>query len=112
MPAVNPAVHDDCGPAVHRHGPRVRRISPGRCGKSGADMQNGISAGGTPAATKAPFLPSLNGGRAIAAFLVFGGHYLAFQFATEVGAAFIYEDGSGRGASDAFFFEFFGAFIP
>ena len=75
-------------------------------------MQNGISAGGTPAATKAPFLPSLNGGRAIAAFLVFGGHYLAFQFATEVGAAFIYEDGSGRGASDAFFFEFFGAFIP
>jgi peptidoglycan/LPS O-acetylase OafA/YrhL len=61
---------------------------------------------------KAPFLPSLNGGRAIAALLVFGGHFLAMQFATRVGAADIYEAEAGRGASDEFLFVFFGLFIP
>jgi peptidoglycan/LPS O-acetylase OafA/YrhL len=61
---------------------------------------------------KAPFLPSLNGGRAIAALLVFGGHFLAMQFATTVGAADIYEAEAGRGASDEFLFVFFGLFIP
>ena len=70
------------------------------------------SAPAPPARAKAAFLPSLNGGRAIAAFLVFGGHFLAMQFATTVGAADIYEAGAGRGASDEFLFQFFNVFIP
>ncbi|MEU1969572.1 acyltransferase [Micromonospora sediminicola] len=64
------------------------------------------------AGPKAPFLPSLNGGRAIAAVLVFGGHFLAMQFATQVGAADIYEAEQGRGLTDQFMFMFFGIFIP
>jgi peptidoglycan/LPS O-acetylase OafA/YrhL len=57
------------------------------------------------------FLPSLNGGRGIAAFLVFGGHFLALQFATPVGATQIYESGQ-RGPTDEFFYQVFNTLVP
>lgn len=63
---------------------------------------------------KAQTLSSLNGGRGIAALMVFSGHFLAMQFATPVGlGGDIYNpDTTGRGATDEFFYTFFSWFIP
>lgn len=58
------------------------------------------------------YLPSLNGGRAIAMFLVFGGHFLSMQFATQnAGLSEIYGQ-AHRGASDVFFNGVFNYFVP
>lgn len=76
-------------------------------------MQNGTTGGQVGARPKPDMMLSLNGGRALAAFLVFGGHFLAMQFATPVGAAEIYApDQEGRAASDTFLYESFTAFVP
>jgi peptidoglycan/LPS O-acetylase OafA/YrhL len=62
---------------------------------------------------KKDFIPSLGGGRAVAMFLVFGGHFLAMGFATPVATQLqAYSADAKLGASDMFFAMFFGAFIP
>jgi peptidoglycan/LPS O-acetylase OafA/YrhL len=59
------------------------------------------------------YLSSLNGGRAIAMFLVFGGHFLSMQFATaNAGVSGIYASNVQRGASDVFFNNVFNFFVP
>jgi peptidoglycan/LPS O-acetylase OafA/YrhL len=60
------------------------------------------------------YLPSINGGRAIAMFMVFGGHFLSMQFSTanaNVGNLYA-ASVPGRGASDQFFNNFFNFFVP
>lgn len=61
---------------------------------------------------KPAFLPSLNGGRAIAMFLVFGGHFLSMQFATYVGKCGIYTACTQRGWSDVFLTKAFNFIVP
>jgi peptidoglycan/LPS O-acetylase OafA/YrhL len=60
------------------------------------------------------FLPSINGGRAIAMFMVFGGHFLSMQFSTanaNVGNLYA-TNVPGRGGTDAFFNTVFNFFVP
>jgi peptidoglycan/LPS O-acetylase OafA/YrhL len=62
--------------------------------------------------SKPAFLPSLNGGRAIAMFLVFGGHFLSMQFATYVGKCGIYAACTQRGWSDILLTKVFSFIVP
>lgn len=76
-------------------------------------MSNGQSREVSGAQRKPGLMPSLNGGRAIAALLVFGGHFLSLQFSTPVGAAAVYDaHAQGRGLTDDILFNGFSAFVP
>jgi peptidoglycan/LPS O-acetylase OafA/YrhL len=75
-------------------------------------MQSGTQIEQVPLRQKT-YLPSINGGRAIAMFLVFGGHFLSMQFSTpNASVADLYSAGVHRGASDVFLNNFFNFFVP
>jgi len=57
-------------------------------------------------------LSSLNGGRGLAAIMVFMGHSLAMQFATQITAGSADAADPEGGATDAFFFKVFAWFVP